>query len=130
MVNDPIADFLTQIRNAQQRKKEEVIVKSSKILESIAAILKSEGFILDFSIAEDEVQNELIVKLKYVNGESAIRELARVSKPGIRKYMGYKQIKPVKKGLGIGILSTPMGVISDKIARESKVGGEYICYVY
>lgn len=130
MVNDPIADFLTQIRNAQQRKKEEITVKSSKMLESIAAILKEEGFVLDFKIEEGEVQNELVVSLKYVNGEGAIRELTRVSKPGIRRYLGYKSIKPVKKGLGVAIISTPMGVISDKKARDNKVGGEYICYVY
>lgn len=130
MVNDPIADFLTQIRNAQQRKKDEVSVKSSKMLEAIAAILKEEGFIMDFSVNTQEIQNELNIKLKYVNGEAAIRELARVSKPGIRKYLGYKQIRPVKKGLGIAIISTPMGVVSDKKARENKVGGEYICYVY
>lgn len=130
MVNDPIADFLTQIRNAQQRKKDEITVKSSKMLESIAAILKEEGFVNDFKVEEGEVQNELVVSLKYVNGEGAIRELARVSKPGIRRYLGYKNIKPVKKGLGVAIISTPMGVISDKKARENKVGGEYICYVY
>ncbi len=130
MVNDPIADFLTQIRNAQQRKKDEITVKSSKMLESIAAILKEEGFVNDFKVEENEVQNELVVSLKYVNGEGAIRELARVSKPGIRRYLGYKNIKPVKKGLGVAIISTPMGVISDKKAREHKVGGEYICYVY
>lgn len=130
MVNDPIADFLTQIRNAQQRKKDEITIKSSKMLESIAAILKEEGFILDYKVEEQDVQNELVVVLKYVNGEGAIRELTRVSKPGIRRYLGYKNIKPVKKGLGVAIISTPMGVISDKKARENKVGGEYICYVY
>lgn len=130
MVTDPIADFLTQIRNAQQRKKEQVVVKSSKILEAIATILKDENFISDFSVEAQEIQNELTVKLRYVNGEAVIRELARVSKPGIRKYLGYKKIKPVMKGMGIAIISTPVGVISDKKAREQKVGGEYICYVY
>jgi len=130
VVSDPIGDFLTQLRNAQQRKKDEITIKSSKMLEAVALILKEEGFILDFKLEQNQVQNELNVILKYVNGEGAIREVARVSKPGIRKYLGYKKIKPVKKGLGIAIFSTPIGVISDKKARNEKVGGEYICYVY
>ncbi|GAB4285104.1 MAG: 30S ribosomal protein S8 [Candidatus Dojkabacteria bacterium] len=130
MINDPIGDFLTRIRNAQLTKKEQVEVPHSKILEAIASILKSEGFIDDFSVVEKEVQNILVLTLKYVNDVPAIRELKRISKPGIRKYRGYREIKPVKNGLGISIFSTPKGVITGAEAVKSKVGGEYICEVY
>ncbi|SRR5260221_3333230 len=130
MVNDPIADLLTRIRNAQERKKDNINLPSNKMLVAIAEILKKEGFILDFKIDKKEPQSELVVELKYVNGTPAIKELVRVSKPGVRKYRGYKDIKPIKNGLGIGIFSTPMGIITNKQATKSKVGGEYLCFVY
>lgn len=130
MVNDPIGDFLTQIKNALQRKKENVTVKSSKMMVAIATILKNEGFIADFEVIENDVQNELTVSLKYVNGDSAITELKRISKPGIRKYRGYKEIKPVRNGLGISIYSTPQGVITGAEAVKAKIGGEYICEIF
>ncbi len=130
MITDPIGDFLTRLRNAILREKESVNAPSSRMLESLAKILKEEGFIADFEVKKGEVQNELSVNLKYVNGMSAIRDLVRVSKPGIRKYRGYKEIKPVKKGLGLAIYSTPKGVMTGDQARKEKVGGEYICDVY
>lgn len=99
------------------------------MLVSVAEILKQEGFIEDYSVLENDVQNDLSVKLKYVNGVPAIRELVRVSKPGIRKYLGYRSIRPVKNGLGVAIFSTPVGVISGEEARKQKIGGEFICYV-
>lgn len=130
MVNDLISDFLTQIRNAQVRKKESITVKSSKMLESIAELLKKEGFILDYSIENAEPQNFLKVDLRYVNGEAVIRELVRVSKPGVRKYIGYREVKPIMKGLGVSVISTPKGILSGESAKKEKVGGEYLFYIY
>lgn len=130
MVNDPIGDFLTRIRNAQVRKYEEIVLPATRVITDIAKILKQEGFIIDFEIIEKTPQNEIKVFLKYVNEIPAIRELVRVSKPGVRKYMGYKEIKPVMNGLGIAIYSTPLGVIKGDEAYKKKVGGEYICFVY
>jgi small subunit ribosomal protein S8 len=130
MVNDTIADFLTRIRNAQHRKLEMVEVPSNRMLVSLATVLKDEGFIEDFSIIENDVQPEMQLKIRYVNGVPAIRELVRVSKPGIRKYRGYKEIKPIKHGLGISIFSTPKGVMTGETAIKNKIGGEYICDIY
>lgn len=130
MVNDPISDFLTRIRNAQLRKKESIELPSTKMIEKIAEILKSEGFIEDYKVTETEPQATLSVDLKYVNDVPAIREVVRVSKPGVRKYRGYREIKPVKNGLGISIFSTPKGVVTGKKAVQDKIGGEYLCYVY
>lgn len=130
MVNDPIADLLTRIRNAQLRKQKVVSLPSSKMLVSIAGILKEEGFISNFEVEELKPQNNLKIELKYVNGTAAIRSLSRVSKPGVRKYVGYKEIQKVMSGLGVGIYSTPKGIMTDKKARELQVGGEYICFVY
>lgn len=130
MVSDPIADFLTRIRNAQLRKQESIRLPSTKMLVALSDILKKEGFIVDYKVEEAQPQNELVVTLKYVNDTPVIRELVRVSKPGIRKYLGYKNIKSIKKGLGLAIFSTPIGVISGKQAIENKVGGEYLCYIY
>lgn len=129
MVSDPIADLLTRIRNAQERQHDDITLPSSKMLTSVAEILKQEGFIEDYSVLENDVQDDLNIKLKYVNGVPAIRELVRVSKPGIRKYLGYRSIRPVKNGLGVAIFSTPVGVISGEEARKQKIGGEFICYV-
>lgn len=130
MVNDPIADFLTRIRNAQIRKKETITVPATNSIVALADILVKEGFLTSFEVVEMEPQNELVVELKYVNGVPAITELKRVSKPGVRKYRGYREIKPVRRGLGISIFSTPMGVVTGKDAVKNKVGGEYICYIY
>jgi small subunit ribosomal protein S8 len=130
MINDPIGDFLARIRNAQARKHDFIVLPSTKMLVAISEILKKEGFVIDFKVEEKTPQNELKVTLKYVNEIPAIRELSRVSKPGVRKYYGYKDIKPVMNGLGIAIFSTPMGIITGEAAVKSKVGGEYLCFVY
>ncbi len=130
MVTDPIADFLTRIRNAQSRQMENVSVPSTRLLEALAEILKQEKFIEDFKVEKAEPQNQLILTLRYVNGEPVIRDLKRVSKPGVRKYRGYREIKKIKGGMGISIFSTPKGVITGKQAVELKVGGEYICDIY
>lgn len=129
MITDPIGDFLTRLRNASQRKHDDVVMPSTNIIVSIAEILKKEGFISDFSVVEQKPQNELTVNLRYVNGESAITELVRISKPGIRRYRGYKEIKAVKNGLGISIFSTPQGLKTGADARKEKLGGEYLCNI-
>lgn len=130
MITDPIGDLLTRIRNAQERRQDVVSMPSTKMIVAIAEILKSEGFISGYEVVEVEPQNELKIQLKYVNGVPAIRELKRISKPGIRRYRGYRTIKSIKNGLGVSIFSTPMGVISGEEAVKNKVGGEYLCYVY
>lgn len=103
---------------------------ATKMIVAIASILKAEGFIADYRVEEAKPQSELVVDLKYVNGVPAISQMVRVSKPGVRKYRGYREIKPVRRGLGLSIFSTPMGIVSGKEAVKSKIGGEYICYVY
>jgi small subunit ribosomal protein S8 len=129
-VNDPIGDMLTRVRNAIMRKHKRVQLPASKMLVSIADILKAEGFIGGYSLIETEPQKTLDIELKYVNGESAIRNLRRVSKPGIRRYIGYRHVPRIMRGLGIAILSTPKGIMTDKQAKSAKVGGEFICTIY
>lgn len=128
-VNDPIGDMLTRIRNAIMREHERVSMPASKMLISIAEILKEEGFISDFAIIDTKPQKNLDIELKYVNGESAIRQLKRVSKPGIRSYVGYRKIPKVMRGLGIAILTTPKGVMTGGKARKSQLGGEILCTI-
>lgn len=130
MVTDPIGDFLTRIRNAQTRGQESVSMPSSKILVAMADILKEEGFVADYSVEETQPQNVLTVSLKYVDDVPGIRALTRVSKPGIRKYRGYKEIGTIKQGMGVSIFSTPKGVMTGKNAVKNRVGGEYICDIY
>lgn len=129
MVTDPIGDFLTRLRNAVQRKHDDVTLPSTKMIVSIAEILKREGYINDYVVNEKKPQNEITIYLKYVNGESAITELERISKPGIRRYRGYREIGRVKSGLGISIFSTPKGLKTGDEARKEKLGGEYICNI-
>lgn len=130
LVHDPVADFLTRIRNAQQREKTSLQVPATKVLVSIAGILKDEGFIQDFQVVDTQPQRTIEVELKYVNGVAAIRELKRVSKPGIRRYVGYREVPQIMRGLGIAILSTPKGIMTGKRARAEKVGGEFLCTIY
>jgi len=130
LISDPIGDFLTRIRNAQQREKDTVSIPASKLLVRIAEILKEEGFIAGFEIMDTKPQKTIEVELKYVNGQPAITGSKRVSKPGIRRYIGYREIPRVRSGLGISILSTPMGLMTGKKAKAAKVGGEYVCMVY
>lgn len=130
MITDPIADLLTRVRNAIQRKKDTVEMPNTKMVEAVISILKREGFVTDYEVLENEPQNKVVIHLKYVNGQSPFRELVRVSKPGIRKYRGYKEIKPILRGMGIAIFSTPIGIITGEEAIKAKVGGEYLCYIY
>jgi small subunit ribosomal protein S8 len=129
---DVIADFLTIIRNGVMVSKSFVTAPYSKMRYSIAQILKNEGFITDFVIlnADSDVTKRLKVVLKYVDGEAAIHEIQRVSKPGRRVYAGNKEIKPVIGQLGISILTTSHGVIANQKAKKLSVGGEIICTVW
>jgi len=128
-VNDPIGDMLTRIRNAIMREHERVSLPASKMLISIAKILKEEGFIADFALIDTKPQKTLDLELKYVNGESAIRQLKRISKPGIRSYIGYRKIPKVMRGLGIAIITTPKGVMTGDKAQKSQLGGEILCTI-
>lgn len=130
-MTDPIADMLTRIRNANVARHEVVEVPSSRIKKAIAEILKAEGFIRDYEYVDDKKQGILKIYLKYgPNKERVITDLKRISKPGLRVYVGRNEIPKVLRGLGIAILSTPRGVMSDKQARREGVGGEVLCYVW
>ena len=130
-MTDPIADFLTRIRNANMAKHESLEVPASKIKRSIAEILKNEGFIRDYEFVEDNKQGIIRVFLKYgKNGERVISGLRRISKPGLRSYVKADAVPKVLNGLGIAILSTSEGVMTDKDARAKKIGGEVIAYIW
>ena len=130
-MTDPIADMLTRIRNANQNGAKTVSMPSSKMKEEIARILKGEGFIEEFSIEENDVQNTLTLTLKYgQKKERVINGLKRVSKPGLRVYSKSEELPRVLNGLGIAIISTPQGVMTDKEARKANVGGEVIAYIW
>jgi small subunit ribosomal protein S8 len=128
-MSDPIADMLTRIRNAQLVEKVSVTMPSSKVKVAIAQVLKDEGYIEDFAVKSDGVKSELNIALKYYAGRPVIERLERVSKPGLRVYRGRNDIPQVMNGLGVAIVSTPKGVMTDRKARANGVGGEVICYV-
>jgi len=128
MMQDTIADMLTRIRNAGSATKEVVAMPSSKIKVSIAKVLKDEGYIEDYKITGDK-KPELSVTLKYYAGKPVIEKIERISRPGLRIYRGCNELPTVMNGLGIAIVSTPQGVITDRKARQLKVGGEVICVV-
>ncbi|MBE36039.1 MAG: 30S ribosomal protein S8 [Opitutaceae bacterium] len=130
-MNDPISDFLTRLRNASRARLDECVAPHSKLKESIAVILKGDGFITDFSVgADDRGHKTLIVKMKYVDGAPVLTDLQRVSKSGRRLYFKYTEIPRVLNGLGISILSTSQGLMKDQDARRNKVGGEVICKIW
>jgi small subunit ribosomal protein S8 len=128
-MSDPIADMLTRIRNAQAVKKLGVVMPSSKLKLAIAIVLKDEGYIDDFSLVNSDGKSQLSIILKYYSGSPVIERLERVSRPGLRVYKGKDQIPFVMNGLGIAIVSTPRGVMTDRKARATGVGGEVLCYV-
>ena len=130
MVTDPIADMLTRIRNANQMRYKEVEVPASKMKKEIARILKSEGFITDYKEKRNNIQNVLVLSLKYVDKERVINGLKRISKPGLRVYVKAEEVPTVLNGLGIAIISTSKGVMTDKEARESSLGGEVLAYIW
>jgi small subunit ribosomal protein S8 len=131
MMTDPIADMLTRIRNANAIRSKRVRMPASKMRVGIAEVLKAEGFIESYDVAAGRPSSELSVLLKYgPDGEKVIRCIERVSKPGRRVYSGASELKPVLRGQGVHVVSTPRGVVSDRQARELKVGGEILCKVY
>lgn len=131
VMTDPIADMLTRIRNANQMKHKTVDVPASKLKAEILGVLKQEGYIVDFERLNDGVQGTLKVTLKYLaNEERVIRGLKKISKPGLRVYAKTDEIPRVLNGLGIAIISTSNGLMTDRVARKSKVGGEVIAYVW
>jgi len=127
---DPIADMLTRIRNANRVGRKLVVIPRSKICSGIAQVLKDEGFIDDFDAIDDGKQGSIRVKLRYtINGEKVIHEIKRVSKSGCRVYSGVEGLPSILEGMGISIVSTSKGVMSDRKAREANVGGELLCQV-
>ena len=129
-VTDPISDFLTRIRNAAKAKKPRVDIPSSFMKKNLAEILKKQNFINDFTIVEDNKQNIIRIQLKYRNGSSAISGLKRVSTPGLRVYKNSSDIPRVLNGLGIAVVSTSKGLLTDKEARSNSIGGEVVCYIW
>lgn len=131
MVNDPIADMLTRIRNATLARHTQVTMPSSKLKVAIAKILREEGFVQDFDVNQEKPQPTLRIRLKYVEGRKPVLSgLERVSRPGRRVYSGSDSLKWVKSGMGIGIVSTSKGVMTDRKARRQSLGGEVLCYVW
>ncbi len=128
-LQDPIADMLTRIRNSQAVRKAEVSVGFSKLNLAIAQLLKAEGYILDCRKAEQEGKAELVIELKYHLGAPVISEIKRVSRPGLRQYKRKNDLPKVQSGLGIAIISTPKGLMTDRAARALGHGGEVLCYV-
>ena len=129
-MTDPISDLLTRIRNGQMVRKPKISCPASKIKVAILKVLKDEGFIRGFEIIEDEKGRQLEISLKYFDGKPVIKEISRVSKPGMRVYSSVKSMPLIRNGLGISIVSTPKGVMSDSSARNENVGGEILCTVF
>jgi len=128
-MSDPIADMLTRIRNAQSVEKPVVSMPSSKLKVAIAQVLKDEGYIDAFAVKTEGVKSELEISLKYYAGRPVIERIERVSRPGLRIYRGHDAIPSVMNGLGVAIVTTPKGVMTDRKARQVGVGGEVLCYV-
>ena len=128
-MQDPLSDMLTCIRNAHQRNKPEVAMPSSKLKASVAKVLQDEGYINGFNISDD-VKPTLTVELKYFEGKPVIEEIQRMSKPSLRQYSGSNDLPQVRSGLGIAIISTSKGVMTDRAARAAGVGGEILCTVF
>ena len=131
-MTDPIADYLTRLRNAIQAKHRVVEVPASNLKKEITKILFDQGYILDYKFEEDGAQGTIKIALKYnpQTKVNAIKKLIRVSKPGMRKYTGYREMPRVINGLGVAIISTSKGVMTNKAAADLKIGGEVLCYVY
>ena len=127
-MSDPIADMLTRIRNAQMVQKVSVVMPASKLKTAIAEVLKAEGYIDGFAV-KGETKPELEIALKYYAGKPVIEHIERVSRPGLRVYKGRHDIPNVMNGLGVAIVTTPKGVMTDRKARQAGIGGEVLCYV-
>jgi len=130
-VTDPIGDMLTRIRNGSRAHQAQVVIPLSKLKHQIAEVLKSEGFVKDVHVHKTSAQGEMTVVLKYDReGEPAFSHVKRVSKPGLRRYVGYQDLPRVLNGLGASILSTPKGILVDREARKQKLGGELLCTIW
>ena len=129
-MQDPIADMFTRIRNAQARARKDVSMPASKSKSAIAKVLKDEGYISDFKTVEDSEHPELVIELKYYEGRPVIEHIQRASKPSLRVYRGKDQLPSVVGGLGIAIVSTSHGLMTDREARAQGIGGEVLCSVY
>jgi small subunit ribosomal protein S8 len=127
---DPISDFLTRVRNAVKAKKKYVDIPSSKMKVGLAEILKANKFIKDYNVVEDNKQNILRVHLQYIGGTPSITGIKRISTPGLKKYVNKDELPRVLNGLGIAVLSTPKGLLTDKQAKREAVGGEVVCHVW
>lgn len=128
-INDPVGDFLTRIRNGQQARLKKIVSPSSKLRVSVAQVLKDEGYIADYSIVTEGGKAVITVVLKYFSGKAVIERIERVSTPSLRVYRGKAELPKVMGGLGIAIISTPKGVMSDRAARAAGQGGEILAYV-
>lgn len=128
-INDPIGDFLTRIRNGQQARKKTITSPSSTVRVNIAAVLKDEGYIADYAVASEGKKKVITVTLKYYQGKPVIERLERISTPSLRVYKNRSEVPKVLGGLGVAILTTPQGVLSDKKARAAGIGGEVLCIV-
>jgi small subunit ribosomal protein S8 len=128
-MSDPIADLLTRIRNAQMVAKTTVLIPASKVKIAIAQVLKDEGYIDGFKVSNEGGKAELEIALKYYAGKPVIERIERVSRPGLRVYRGSDSIPQVQNGMGVAIVTTPQGVMTDRKARATGVGGEILCYV-
>jgi small subunit ribosomal protein S8 len=130
-LTDPLGDMLTRIRNAQLRGRSKVLTPASRLREHVLDVLKDEGFIRGYAVVEKTGEKpEIEIELKYFEGKPVIQQIKRVSKPGRRVYLGVKDLPRVRNGLGIAILSTPKGVMSDAAARTENIGGEILCHVF
>lgn len=129
-LSDPLGDMLTRIRNGQRARKSSVSAPASKLRQNVLEVLKREGYIRGYERTEREGKSELMIELKYYEGEPVIKAISRISTPGRRVYSSIRDLPRVRNGLGISILSTPRGVMSDADARAANVGGEVLCRVY
>ena len=129
-LQDPLSDMLTRIRNAQMAGKESVEMPGSKLKAAVAQVLKDEGYVGEFSLASDGGKPRLSIALKYYQGKPVIAEIDRVSRPGLRRYSSNDELPSVRQGLGVAIISTSRGVMSDRAARAAGVGGEVLCTVF
>jgi small subunit ribosomal protein S8 len=130
-INDPLSDLIARIKNAAMRKRSKLSTPASKLRGRVLDVLQTEGYIRGYTLIEEPGEHPVFeIELKYFDGEPVIAEIARVSKPGRRVYSSIKDLKPIKNGLGISILSTPKGVMSDTAARDANVGGEVLLRVY
>jgi small subunit ribosomal protein S8 len=127
---DPIADFLTRVRNAVKAKKKFVNIPSSKMKVNLAELLKNNKFIKDYNVVEDKKQNVLRIHLQYINGVPSISGMRRISTPGLRTYVDKTKLPRVYNGLGMAVISTPKGLLTDKQAKKESVGGEIVCHVW